>query len=74
MLTNVRFDMRTPDWGPADAGTLYRASLDMAAWADRVGLDTIVLSEHHDADDGFLPWGPHRFAECEMLSPRNCTC
>jgi alkanesulfonate monooxygenase SsuD/methylene tetrahydromethanopterin reductase-like flavin-dependent oxidoreductase (luciferase family) len=47
--------MRAPEWGPADSGALYRASLDMAAWADRVGLDTIVLSEHHDADDGFLP-------------------
>lgn len=55
MLTNVRFDMRAPAWGPADPAAIYRASLDMAAWADRVGLDTIVLSEHHDADDGFLP-------------------
>jgi alkanesulfonate monooxygenase SsuD/methylene tetrahydromethanopterin reductase-like flavin-dependent oxidoreductase (luciferase family) len=55
MLTNVRFDMRAPEWGPADPASLYRASLDMAAWADRLGLDNIVLSEHHDADDGFLP-------------------
>ena len=55
MLTNVRFDMRAPEWGPADSAAIYRASLDMAEWADRVGLDTIVLSEHHDADDGFLP-------------------
>jgi alkanesulfonate monooxygenase SsuD/methylene tetrahydromethanopterin reductase-like flavin-dependent oxidoreductase (luciferase family) len=53
--TNVRFDMRAPEWGPATPGELYRASLDMAAWADRIGLDTIVLSEHHDSDDGFLP-------------------
>ena len=53
--SHVRFDMRAPAWGPADPVALYRASLEMAAWADRLDLDTIVLSEHHDADDGFLP-------------------
>ena len=55
MHSSVRFDMRAPDWGPADASALHRASLEMAAWSDRVGLDTVVLSEHHGAEDGFLP-------------------
>src|SRR5215213_9253801 len=47
--------MRAPASGSASASELHRATLDMAAWADRVGLGTVVLSEHHGADDGFLP-------------------
>jgi alkanesulfonate monooxygenase SsuD/methylene tetrahydromethanopterin reductase-like flavin-dependent oxidoreductase (luciferase family) len=55
MGTHIRFDMRAPEWGPADPAELYGASLDMAEWADGLDLDTVVLSEHHDSDDGFLP-------------------
>jgi len=33
----------------------YRAGIDMAEWADRNGFVTIVLSEHHGSDDGYLP-------------------
>src|ERR687893_2814439 len=47
--------MRAPASGPASPAELYGASLDMAAWADRVGIGSIVLSEHHGAEDGFLP-------------------
>jgi alkanesulfonate monooxygenase SsuD/methylene tetrahydromethanopterin reductase-like flavin-dependent oxidoreductase (luciferase family) len=55
VLTFIRFDMRAPSWGPATAGELHRATLEMAAWADRTGFDSIVVSEHHGAEDGFLP-------------------
>ena len=55
MLTFIRFDMRAPSWGPATTAELHKATLDMAEWADRVGFDSIVVSEHHGSDDGFLP-------------------
>lgn len=54
MLTFIRFDMRAPVDGPATSAELHRASLDMAEWADRVGFDSVVVSEHHAAEDGFL--------------------
>ena len=55
VLTFIRFDMRAPAWGPASAAELHAATLDMAEWADRVGFDSIVVSEHHGSEDGFLP-------------------
>lgn len=55
MLTFIRFDMRAPSWGSTTAADLHTATLDMAEWADRVGFDSIVVSEHHGSEDGFLP-------------------
>lgn len=53
-VLQLRFDMRAPGFG-APAAELYSAALDMAEYADRHGLDNIVLSEHHGSDDGYLP-------------------
>lgn len=50
----LSFDMRAPDWA-TPAPVLYRASIEMAAFADRIGLDRICLMEHHGAEDGYLP-------------------
>lgn len=55
MLSFIRFDMRAPVGGPATPAELHTATLDMAEWADRVGFDSIVVSEHHGSEDGFLP-------------------
>jgi alkanesulfonate monooxygenase SsuD/methylene tetrahydromethanopterin reductase-like flavin-dependent oxidoreductase (luciferase family) len=55
VLSSIRFDMRAPASGPASPVELYQSTLDMAAWADRVGIGSVVLSEHHGAEDGFLP-------------------
>ena len=55
VLTFIRFDMRAPASGPASAAELHTATLDMAEWADRLGFDSLVVSEHHGAEDGFLP-------------------
>lgn len=52
--TAIFFDMRAPDFG-APAPELYAAALDMANFADRLGIDAIGLMEHHGADDGYLP-------------------
>lgn len=60
-LAVIRFDMRVPGLEPAQIRERYRASLDMAAWADQKGFDMLVLSEHHGADDGYLP-APLAFA------------
>lgn len=46
--------MRAPDWATPKAD-MYRTAIEMAAFADDIGVDTIGLMEHHGADDGFLP-------------------
>jgi hypothetical protein len=52
--TTVSFDMRSPSFG-APTQHLYAAALEMAAYADRIGVDRIGLMEHHGSDDGYLP-------------------
>lgn len=51
----ARYDLRCPPIAGASRGDLYAAALDQAAWADERGFDTLVLSEHHGIDDGYLP-------------------
>jgi alkanesulfonate monooxygenase SsuD/methylene tetrahydromethanopterin reductase-like flavin-dependent oxidoreductase (luciferase family) len=52
--TTVSFDMRAPALG-APPSQLYGAALEMAAFADKIGVDRIGLMEHHGSDDGYLP-------------------
>ena len=52
--TTVSFDMRSPGFG-APTQHLYAAAIEMAAYADRIGVDRINLMEHHGSDDGYLP-------------------
>jgi len=54
-ISILRFDLRAPAFSPARADALYAAALDMAAYGDAHGFDSITVSEHHGADDGFLP-------------------
>jgi alkanesulfonate monooxygenase SsuD/methylene tetrahydromethanopterin reductase-like flavin-dependent oxidoreductase (luciferase family) len=54
-MLGLRFDLRVPDFAPTTHARQYAAALDMAAWADGVGLDFVILSEHHGAPDGYLP-------------------
>ena len=51
---SLGFDMRAPDLGttPSD---LYAAAIEMAAFADAAGFDSINLMEHHASEDGYLP-------------------
>lgn len=53
-MITLRFDMRAPAIG-APATELYRAAVDMCAWAETRGAIVAVLSEHHAAQDGHLP-------------------
>jgi len=51
---SLAYDMRAPSFGtPAPA--LYRAAIEQCAVADRAGFQSVVLSEHHGSDDGYLP-------------------
>lgn len=54
-LSVIRFDMRCPAMQPVETQQQYAAALDMAAYADDLGFDICVLSEHHGAEDGYLP-------------------
>jgi alkanesulfonate monooxygenase SsuD/methylene tetrahydromethanopterin reductase-like flavin-dependent oxidoreductase (luciferase family) len=62
-ISILRFDLRAPAFAKADAAALAAAALDMAAYADEKGLSSIVISEHHGTDDGYLP-APLAFAGC----------
>lgn len=64
-LSLLRLDMRAPDFSPASARDLYAAALEMSTYCDQNGFDSIVLSEHHGTDDGFLP-APLAFAGCVL--------
>jgi alkanesulfonate monooxygenase SsuD/methylene tetrahydromethanopterin reductase-like flavin-dependent oxidoreductase (luciferase family) len=51
----LRYDFRNRPSGPTPTGELYRTCLDQCEWGDQLGLDYAVISEHHGAEDGFLP-------------------
>ena len=54
-MIGIRFDLRVPAFASTTHAELYAACLDQCAWADALGLDIAVLSEHHGVDDGYLP-------------------
>jgi alkanesulfonate monooxygenase SsuD/methylene tetrahydromethanopterin reductase-like flavin-dependent oxidoreductase (luciferase family) len=51
----LRYDLRVPSLATTTHGTQYAACLEQCAWADDHGFDTVVLSEHHGVEDGYLP-------------------
>ena len=53
-LVTMRFDLRHPEWASVSHAEQYDACLEMCAWADTVGVDMVVLSEHHGAPDGYM--------------------
>lgn len=56
-VTNVliRYDLRAPAFAHARHAEMYATCLEQCAWADAHGLSTVILSEHHGVDDGYLP-------------------
>ena len=52
--TSLKFDMRAPAFGAAPRD-LYAAALDMAQFADEIGVDAINAMEHHGFEDNYLP-------------------
>jgi alkanesulfonate monooxygenase SsuD/methylene tetrahydromethanopterin reductase-like flavin-dependent oxidoreductase (luciferase family) len=53
-MFTMRFDMRAPAFGGSTTD-LYRAAVEMAAWAETRGCMAAVISEHHSSPDGYLP-------------------
>jgi alkanesulfonate monooxygenase SsuD/methylene tetrahydromethanopterin reductase-like flavin-dependent oxidoreductase (luciferase family) len=54
MQLNLRYDMNSPDFG-APHPALYRAAIEQAAWADKLGFTQVFLAEHHGAEHGYCP-------------------
>jgi alkanesulfonate monooxygenase SsuD/methylene tetrahydromethanopterin reductase-like flavin-dependent oxidoreductase (luciferase family) len=54
-MIGLRYDLRAPAFGSVGHAEMYAACLDQSAWADQLGLDFVVLSEHHGVEDGYLP-------------------
>jgi alkanesulfonate monooxygenase SsuD/methylene tetrahydromethanopterin reductase-like flavin-dependent oxidoreductase (luciferase family) len=53
-LLALRYDLRHPDFVEHSVADSYAAFLDQVRWGDRLGLDLVILSEHHGASDGFM--------------------
>ena len=53
-MWSMRFDMRVPSFSDVDRADYYRAALDLSAFADEHGCSSIMVSEHHQAEDGYL--------------------
>jgi alkanesulfonate monooxygenase SsuD/methylene tetrahydromethanopterin reductase-like flavin-dependent oxidoreductase (luciferase family) len=51
----MRFDMRNPSLAGTTMAQRYDAAIEMAEWGDRLGCLSVVLSEHHGSQDGYLP-------------------
>jgi alkanesulfonate monooxygenase SsuD/methylene tetrahydromethanopterin reductase-like flavin-dependent oxidoreductase (luciferase family) len=49
----LRFDLRVPPFAATDFAAQHRAMLEMASWGERLGFDTLGLSEHHGDPAGF---------------------
>ena len=50
---SLRFDLRIAPFAKTTFASQHRAMLEMASWADRVGIETICLSEHHGDPAGY---------------------
>ncbi|RII09551.1 Alkanal monooxygenase alpha chain [Streptomyces sp. YIM 130001] len=57
----VRFNLVDPAADPAALSARYRAAVDMAAYCDEHGVDTVQTEEHHGVADNWLP-SPFTFA------------
>jgi alkanesulfonate monooxygenase SsuD/methylene tetrahydromethanopterin reductase-like flavin-dependent oxidoreductase (luciferase family) len=55
LKVGLYFDLRNPpEWG-VDSSYLYGSTLEICEEVDRLGCDSIWLTEHHLFDDGYLP-------------------
>ena len=56
MHLSLRFDFRNPEFAGTTMADRYDAAVDMAEWADGLGVPaTISVSEHHGSRDGYIP-------------------
>ena len=52
---NLTFDLRHPPELAASGRDQSRAALDIIAWADEQGFRRVMIGEHHQSPDGYLP-------------------
>lgn len=50
----LRYDLRSPEFG-VSAARLLAAALVQATYVESFGFERVTLSEHHHAEDGYLP-------------------
>jgi alkanesulfonate monooxygenase SsuD/methylene tetrahydromethanopterin reductase-like flavin-dependent oxidoreductase (luciferase family) len=50
---SIRFDLRVPPFAKTSFADQYQAMLEMVTWADRIGVETAILSEHHGDPAGY---------------------
>lgn len=56
MYLSMRFDLRNPAFAGTSMADRYDAAIDMAEWADGLGIPaSISMSEHHGSEDGYIP-------------------
>jgi alkanesulfonate monooxygenase SsuD/methylene tetrahydromethanopterin reductase-like flavin-dependent oxidoreductase (luciferase family) len=56
MHLSMRFDFRNPAFAGTAMADRYAAALDIAEWADNLGIAaSIAVSEHHGSADGYIP-------------------
>ncbi|WP_329409153.1 LLM class flavin-dependent oxidoreductase [Nocardia vinacea] len=55
MRVGLYFDLRNPGRWRRDPASLYAGFLDLCVEAERLGLDSIWVTEHHGFDDDYLP-------------------
>jgi len=56
MYLSMRFDFRNPAFAGTSMADRYAAALDIAEWADNLGIPaSIAVSEHHGSADGYIP-------------------
>lgn len=56
MYLSLRFDLRNPAFAGTSMADRYDAAIEMAEWADSLGIPAgISMSEHHGSADGYIP-------------------
>ncbi|MFF5918889.1 LLM class flavin-dependent oxidoreductase [Streptomyces flavochromogenes] len=60
-ISVIRFNLVDPRATPESLSARYRAAVEMAAYADAHGVDTVQTEEHHGVDNNWLP-SPFAFA------------
>lgn len=51
----LRYDMRHPSFSETSSADMYSAAIAQCAWGESKGIGSVHLSEHHGAEDGYLP-------------------
>lgn len=49
------YDFRNPPRWHRPYAELYRETLEQIAWAESAGFESVLVSEHHVTDEGYLP-------------------